>query len=423
MFANQDSEISMPTAAQRWILSATLAFTVSFSSICSGITVEEALKYRPVHKDVDYAIPSAKEVEQCKVKTEEVSGIPSIVVRGPTGELLRAFTDTNKDGRVDQWRYYQNGIESYRDMDTNYNGQADNHRWLGMSGMRWAVDRNEDGTVDGWKMISPEEITSEIVSAIRSKDAARFQAVLMTKEELAALGLNGDMQKRIQSNLTSAPARFKKAAASQRVVGPRAKWVHFSAARPGVLPEGANGNKTDVFVYENVAAMLEQGQVSIGTLMRTKSGQWRAIDIPISLMEEKTRLDATGFVLVPNTPEPPVPQEDLVTKETQKMVSRIDELDKAIRKANPTETKRLYEDQAKLLRELASKAKTQKDQAVWIRQLAEMLGTAAQAGDFPEGVDKLERLYKELAGQSVESDLTGYVRFRLLTADYALRLQ
>ncbi len=423
MFATRIKKFSMTSSFQRSLLIVAVVF--SGGSVCLGITVEEALKYVPVQKDAEYDRPSAKEVAQCKVKTEEVGGIPSIVVRGATGEMLRAFTDTNKDGRVDQWRYYQNGIESYRDMDTNYNGQADNHRWLGMAGMRWAVDTNEDGTVDGWKMISPEEISAEIVAAIRSKDVARFQAVLMTGSELKSLGLGKEMEARIQGTLSTSPARFKKAAASQRVVGPRAKWVHFSAAKPGVLPAGANGNANDIFIYENVAAMLEQGQVSIGTFIQTSTGQWRAIDIPISLMDEKDRMDATGFVLVPNNPEPPVPEEDLVNKETQRMVSKIDELDKAIRNAGPKEKKRLYEEQATLLRELASKAKTQKAQAVWIRQLAEMLGTAAQTGDYPEGVSKLERLFKELASQpqSRGSDLTGYVRFRLLTADYALRLQ
>ena len=47
------------------------------------------------------------------------------------------------------------GIEVYRDVDSNFNGKADEYRWLGTAGSRWGIDDNEDGRIDSWKTISP----------------------------------------------------------------------------------------------------------------------------------------------------------------------------------------------------------------------------------------------------------------------------
>ncbi len=386
-----------------------------------AVTVEEALQHVPVQKDVDYDRPTAKEIPDCTVKSEEMGGVSAWVVRGPQGEILRCFTDTNNDNRVDQWRYYTNGIESYRDMDANYNGKADQCRWLGLSGMRWGIDPDEDGQIDSWKMISPEEVTLEIVGSIRDKDVARFATVLITPEELAGLGLSPQSEKKMAQQIATATKRFQRALTSQRVVDARAKWVHFSASKPGAIPAGTNGNTRDIVAYENVAAMLEKGQVSIGTLIKVGE-QWRAIDIPISLMDEEDQISASLF-LTPNVmPEPPLDNNE-ISEETRQMVAEIDEIDKSLAAASPQEKPKLYDRQAALLRELASKAKTQSDQAVWVRQLAETLGAAVQSGHYPEGVGKLEKLHGELAAQSKESELTAFVRFRHLTADYSMRLQ
>lgn len=42
-----------------------------------------------------------------------------------SGQILRTFADTNGDNIVDQWSYFKDGIEVYRDIDANFNGKAD----------------------------------------------------------------------------------------------------------------------------------------------------------------------------------------------------------------------------------------------------------------------------------------------------------
>ena len=76
-----------------------------YPAFSSATTVKEALNQVPVQKDVDYDRPAANELEKCKVSTEKIGKYESLVVRGPSGEMLRCFTDTNGDQSVDQWRY------------------------------------------------------------------------------------------------------------------------------------------------------------------------------------------------------------------------------------------------------------------------------------------------------------------------------
>ena len=70
------------------------------------------------------------------------------VIRDEAGRMLRRYADTNADNRVDVWCYFFQGIEVYRDIDADFNGKADQYRWLGTGGTRSAVDRNEDGVID-----------------------------------------------------------------------------------------------------------------------------------------------------------------------------------------------------------------------------------------------------------------------------------
>ena len=147
------------------------------------------MKLTPVQKDVEYDIPAAADAAKCTIKAEKIGGQTGWVVRGPTGQILRQFVDTNGDNVVDRWSYFKDGVEVYRDIDENFNGKADQHRWFNTSGSRWGLDPNEDGKVNTWKIISPEEVTAEVVMALRDKDTARFNRLLITESEIKSLGL------------------------------------------------------------------------------------------------------------------------------------------------------------------------------------------------------------------------------------------
>ncbi|MCA9061346.1 MAG: thioredoxin, partial [Planctomycetaceae bacterium] len=144
----------------RLILQAAAAasFVLAATPVFAQVTAAQLFRdYRPVHADVDFDTPTGAEVEQCRVEIERGEGYAGYVVFGPTGQPLRRFTDTNGDGKADLYRFYHLGLEVYRDIDSNKNETPDQHRWLNWGGTRWGVDQNEDGRIDGWRVLSAQE--------------------------------------------------------------------------------------------------------------------------------------------------------------------------------------------------------------------------------------------------------------------------
>lgn len=91
-------------------------------------TVEQALNLEPLAKNVDFDRPAADVVARCTIRMEKFEGTNAWVVRDPDGRMLRAFPDTNADRIVDRWVFFRNGIEVYRDIDSDFNTVADQSR-------------------------------------------------------------------------------------------------------------------------------------------------------------------------------------------------------------------------------------------------------------------------------------------------------
>src|SRR5438552_2762637 len=153
-------------------------------------TPAQALGLNPVQAGIDIDQPEKDEADKCKLTAETATGISGWVLETASGRILRRFLDTNGDNKVDQWCYYKDGVEVYRDIDGNFNNKADQYRWLGTAGTRWGLDDDENGRIDSWKVISAEEVTAEVVAALRDRDGTRFQRLLLTTEELKSLGLS-----------------------------------------------------------------------------------------------------------------------------------------------------------------------------------------------------------------------------------------
>ena len=139
---------------------------------------------------------------------ETQGGASGWIVRNKNGQILRRFMDTNRDQRLDLWCYYKNGIEVYRDVDADFNGRADQYRWLGTAGIRWGMDEDENQKIDNWKMISAEEVTAEVVAALRERDSDRFRRLLLTENELRSLGLGSERTKELNKRIAAAADRF-----------------------------------------------------------------------------------------------------------------------------------------------------------------------------------------------------------------------
>ena len=384
-------------------------------------SVDDALKLRPVQADVPYEKPSAKDVKDCTIKAEKIAGATAWVVRGPRGSVLRQFADSNSDNVVDTWSYYQNGLETYRDVDADFNGKADQYRWFQTAGSRWAIDKNEDGKIDSWRSISPEEVAEEVVIALRTRDAARFRRLLINSSDQKQLGFSRDLGASVKTRLQGAQAAFTKLADSKGI-GAKARFSDFGGLRPGLVPAGAHGLGKDALVYENAWAMVLDGdehlQLQLGAMLRVGDA-WKLIDGP-RLGNEAF---AGGFFYTnPGQADAVGPVQSAPNARMQKLLAEMEKLDQQYALASNKQKPDLNVKRADILERVAAAAPKGRDRNQWYEQLADMISAAVQDGSYPKGGQRLAKLESALAKQKATAELVTHFKFRRLQADNSLRL-
>jgi thiol-disulfide isomerase/thioredoxin len=278
-------------------------------------------------------------------------------------------------------------------------------------------------------MISPEEVTAEVVAALRERDSTRFEQLLLTKDELKSIGLGSDQTKDLSTRITAAAGGFRDLARKQQSVGPKSEWIHFGASRPGVVPSGTEGSTQDLIVYDNVAAVIEtdgkHAQVSVGTLIRV-GDNWRVIDLPKNLLAEDAGTVPTGFFFNASFVRPSGAEAipDAGFSETvQKLIAEYERVDRELGSARGAQLTQLNARRAELLEQLADATSDGAERTNWIRQYADTISAAVQSDAFPDGVNRLKAYYEKLAKTPRDSDLAAYVKFRYLTAEYGQSLQ
>ena len=401
--------------------------TLSATASAAQPTVDYALGLAPFQKNVDYDRVAPDQVKACTIKMEKEGGLNAWVVRGPRGEVLRSFADTNGDRVVDRWSYYKDGAEVYRDVDSNHNAKADQARWLGAGGSRWGVDEDENGSIDSWKAISAEEATAEIVEALKSREASVFTRLLPTNADLQAAGFEEPLLSDLTARVTAAAKGFAKlAAAPQNTLGPQTTWNNMLASQPGALPAGTTGVSKDVMAYDNVVALVEggdgkssgTGQVFVGSLVRIGDA-WRPVDLPQLPGMQGEIADAGGFFGPRVGDRAAGAGGGQESEKLKPLLAKLREVETKLSAADPAGRKALAGEQVGLLEQVVAAAEPA-EKPFWVKQLAETIAAAVQEGALPEGIAGLERLATAVAA---DDGLVAFVRFRLASARYAAGMQ
>jgi thiol-disulfide isomerase/thioredoxin len=390
-------------------------------------SADQALKLSPTQEGVDYDRPKPEEVGKCKISARKIDGRVGWVVESPEGIILRKFVDTNGDNVVDQWSYFKDGVEVYRDIDSKFTGKADQFRWFNTAGTRWGVDKSGDGKIGAWKVLSAEEATAEIVAALAGRDAQRFSRVLLTRDELSTLGLGKARSDALTAKIAKAEADFKSMAARQNVISSDSKWLQFSGTRPGTVPAGTDDSSKDLRAYENVVAIVQTGdkhlQVQIGTLVQV-GDVWKVIDSPVIVGDGQPEVAAGGFFFQATPATRSVAAAPGPGDEGQTLLIKLGEIDKALEKAATADEQiQCNARRADLLQQIAEQARSPEERIMWYRQLADMISAAVQSGKCPDGDKRLQTLLEKLQKSEGDKGLAAYVKFRQLTAAYGLSLQ
>ncbi len=396
-------------------------------SAADAPAVKDTMAYRPVQKDVEYETPTADEYSKCNVKVERSGKNSGWVVTGPAGQPVRRFIDTNGDNYVDQWRYYNHGLEVYRDIDSDFNNKVDQSRWLNTGGSRWGVDQNEDGRIDSWKTLSAEEATRVAIYALVQKDTRLLQTVMLGKDDIAALGISKEYSGKLLAATGQLDSKIRSVSSSSPAVTSETKWMRFDSSMPSVIPADAGTAKTDLMVYENAMAIVEtRGKtelLQVGEMVRV-GDVWKLTQVPRTL--EDNQVTEGGILMQPslaaNTAGALVGD---ITPEIQKLLEELQKLDQ--NSPSPTAGRdalaRYNKSRTEILEKLVEASHTDEERDQWRRQLIDGLTAAVQTGEFPEGINQLQSIERDMIRNELDSDLLPYVFYRRMLAEYTKDLR
>jgi thiol-disulfide isomerase/thioredoxin len=399
---------------------------VGAQALAAPPTVAQMLNVKPRQDGVSHTTPAAADQKDCKVEPVLGKGGAKIgwVLKDGAGNVLRRFVDTNGDNRIDEWSYYKDGVEVYREVDTTHSGKPDQYRWLNAGGTKWGVDSDKDGLIDAWKVISPEEVSQEVLRALATRDVRRLQALLITDAEMQALGLPAKEVAGIKELRKGVPARFKETTGKLTKLTEKAEWRSLELGVPHVLPAERYGTRGDVVKHARGSILFEvdggSDWVQTGPLIQVGAA-WRLVDAPTagaSIPNSKV-LSAGGSKRVDDPEE--------IDPKVQALVKQLEALDKKAPPAtgvgpNPAVV-RHHLARADILEKIIAAIEPAKREP-WIRQVGDSLSTAAQASPAKDStaMRRLLSLEQQLVQAMPGSTLTAYVVFRGLQADYSLKL-
>ncbi|MDA0590336.1 MAG: redoxin domain-containing protein [Planctomycetota bacterium] len=391
-------------------------------------TPEAALKYRPAQSDVEIDTPTAAEVSKCVVKLERGEGISGFTVFDPDGQILRRYVDTNGDRFIDQWRYYRMGTEVYRDIDSNADNKIDQSRWVNTGGSRWGIDKNQDGKLDSWRVLSAEEATRVAVNAMIAGDSDLLSTVLISADDIKQLGIADEFAAALLRQVQNPEAALRAAMNTKSVTG-ESKWTRFDAAMPGVIPADDGKATEDLTVYEGAMAIIEtrdqHGFVQIGEMIRV-GNVWKLTQVPRPMTGNTIQVAMGGILMRPGIEGPPGGV-DAGTELTPEMAAKIQELQKL--DSNPPsqdatqQTVIAYlQKRRAIILQLINQSRTAQERETWQRQLINLLASMAQTGDRT-GIAELSAIEADLRKRAPESSLVPYAIYRRLLGQYSLDLR
>jgi thiol-disulfide isomerase/thioredoxin len=379
------------------------------------LTAEKAFDTKPRQPGVQVTTPGGPEIARHRVDPipdpKDAKQTIGYVVRDPDGKPARQFVSYDGKG-FNIIAYYANGQEAYREVYPPNPKEPFQFRWLGPNGGKWGLDRDRDGKIDEWVVISPEEASQELFDAVRTRDAKRLDALLPTPESLTTMGLPAAEANAIRERASKAAAKLAEAA-EQLKLTPEAKWVHLETAPPHTTPGDAFGSRTDKVVHKNCVILIQDGKdtkfLQTGEMIQVGQA-WKLVDGPTA------GAGGPGSASTPNEQDVPAPVIPLIEQ-----LNKIDQTEVP----NPPTPEKLAAFNAKRaakLEEIVAKLPPDK-QEMWVKMLVDALTASCDGGkpDNPQFA-RLRQLTDAIVKGSPKTPLAAYAAFRVVVAENAIAL-
>ncbi len=380
----------------------------------------------PTQKGVEYDTPTdPAAIDACKVEIVVNAQKKSIgyALRDGQGKLLRRFVDADGNGSLDQWSYYQDGFEVYREIDLNGDKVADECRWMNAGGTRVAAVVK--GKVAAWKRISAEEASKVLVQALVSGDLALLETVLATPDELSALGVPKGLVDQVAA---AAARRVEQVRALQKgLTGWDSKtvWNRLDGMMPHLIPAEAGGLKGDLTLYENAVIFAgpangpsNPAQVAFLQVPELiKIGEvWKFVELPRAVDASKPVVASEGGLrswLYRGESAGAAPASNPKLEAALKELAQYDNAAPNLSVAK--EVAQFHVGRIPLLRAVVKAAQNPDEQLVYDKQIVDSLAAAYQTGLYPKGLEPLN-VYIEQGGKA-----GSYAAFRKLSAEFSAR--
>jgi thiol-disulfide isomerase/thioredoxin len=384
-------------------------------------------RFQPIMPGVECDTPTdPAAIASCKVEGVFNAEKRNIgwALRGNQGKLLRRFIDSNGDKIRDQWSYFQDGFEVYRQSDLDRDQRVDECRWLNAGGTRIALV--EGGKVKQWKRISAEEASKVLVQALASGDIALLESVMATPAELTAAGVPKDVVAKVA------------AAAQQRAVSVEALkktlvgwdsqtiWNRFDGTFPRVIPaEASSGLEKDLTIYENAmvipaSSAAQQNPAKIAFLQIPDvielGATWKFIELPRAIDPEKPIVAAVSGIRSmlfdkANNVEP----RNAIVDAALKALADYDVKNAPLVQGGEKEKiARYHVGRVPLLRGVARAYESAEDQLNYNKQVVDSLVAALRTGLYQQGRKPLDATVAE------GGKLGSYAAYSLIDADFAM---
>jgi thiol-disulfide isomerase/thioredoxin len=411
------------------------AMAPALANAQAGHTAKELLGLSPIlKKGVEYETPGdPAAIAACKVETVANAQKRAIgyALRDAQGKLLRKFIDSDGDGTMDQWSFYQDGFEVYRESDKNKDKSPEECRWLNTAGTRIGVMAG--GKITGWKRISAEESSKVMVQALVGGDLGLLATVLATPEELEKLGLpRGAVE---QAN----------AAASQRVEQVKSLlkgltgwntefvWNRLDGMMPHTIPADPDtGLSQDLVLYENavIFAGPASGEIDMTKVAFLQAAEmvklgevWKFVELPRAIPPGKAIIAAgdgglRSWIFRGQIGAAPAGAQNVEMEAALKELAGYDQANSSVLTGGDKKAIAQYHlGRVPLLRGVIKASKAPEESLSYNRQVVDSLVAAIQTGLFPAGEKAIEQAVKEDAS----GKLVSYAAFRKIAADFALR--
>lgn len=372
-------------------------------------SVAQMLSIKPKFDDVAVSNPTSDELKDCQVRSVLNSDKKNIGVELIDGrkQIVRRYFAGKDPAKMNVWSFYKDGVEVFRQIDSDMDGKVDQYRWLGTAGMKWGVSRNQDGKIDAWQIIAAEEVGQEVFTALATGDLARLKALYISPDEIKSLGIPQAWAAKMLQAQQAAAAKFQQALAKQPTLT-KAAFVRVENTAPGCWLADSLGTPKDVIKFTSLSIMFETA---------AKQHDWFQTGEIVQVGQAWRLVDLTPEI---ETNAPPA------NPQFQKLLADLDGIEQQITKI-PNENMKpnkelasLYYDRAALCEKIIAVAEA-KEKETWYKQILDSLQSAALAGQ-EKALERLQKYRKLLVEAMPHSNLAGYAAYRELWAQFGPKI-